>query len=510
MHEKDECFQVFISYSLYDSHIAEALSNLLCAALTGLGSDDIFCMSIEGSGLPGGAQIGNSLEQKIVDAKVVLAIISSESIASPWVMFEIGARWRQGGFTPLLVPGVEAKELGGPAALLNAVECENVGEIHRLLRDLEKILSRKLRHASSYFSQLRSLKETLETRRSAFSICRAFFHLDSPHYDKIDETVKRHMLIDRELIPTKYLFAHPDSQKHYRKLIKEPSYIIAAHGNALFENQSAEIADYLFARVATNGALNIVSLGIGLGEKEVWLLKKFPNQQKKVLLLAIDQNPVFVISAMCNIKEARAEREIDANISCEFMVGDFDFIAELTALLPSDRPTVFLALGGTFGNQEERKFLDRLRLACKGETYLLMDFDIISKDQESTKSGYATDVNKKFISSMFNTFGEEKPISVEALPASKVFGHTISSLGDENLADVIVMMGRFKYGRRRYFGYSTRYDKAGLIGFLGRSGWEKIKEFNNPEWPKVSIFLCKMKHPNANEYASKEELHDLG
>ena len=82
----------------------------------GLRADQIRCSSVEGYGLPGGVSTEEQLREDVNRTKVVVALITPNSLLSLYVMFELGARW--GAKLPLvpLLAGVEPNELKEPLA----------------------------------------------------------------------------------------------------------------------------------------------------------------------------------------------------------------------------------------------------------------------------------------------------------------------------------------------------------------------------------------------------------
>lgn len=484
--------RILISHSQHDRSTAESLMNLIFRGLAGLNPNQVFCSSVGGFGL-GGERINENLRRRVLSADVVLGLISPEAMASPWVLLELGARWGSSkDLILLLAPGVSAEEIRGPLAALNPLKCESDADLHKLVRQLAETLSLEENPPESYVGPLRDITSARVPMRPTSSIYKGLMHLDSTLFHEVEMEVKKLMGNGDGIIPTKYLFAHADSYRHYKRLVRQQAYTIGTAGNDLFANQSDKVVGYLLERVAPGQVLTVVSLGIGFGVKEVRLLKGLLGRGAQVSLLAIDQNPAFIQRALESIREeCSGVRVAGARLSCKFMLGDFDRIDELSAWLPIGSPVIFLALGGTFGNQDEGFFLQRLTRACIGEVYLLMDFDRIPRDR-SGKSGYASRVNKEFVSSMFEFFCKERPRRVMALSSDKLFDRPISRIGNADVADVIVMTGDFVDGRQRYFGYSTRYKKSAVVDFLCQQNWPRMKEFDDPEFSEVSLFLCKL------------------
>lgn len=131
---------VFISHSSQDQALAERIVDLLRSALN-LRADSIRCTSVDGYRLPVGADSEEQLREEALGAKAFVGILSSMSLGSAYVLFELGARWGVGKhLAPLLAPGMTAHALRGPVAGLNAMSCESVAQLHQLVQDLGKLL----------------------------------------------------------------------------------------------------------------------------------------------------------------------------------------------------------------------------------------------------------------------------------------------------------------------------------------------------------------------------------
>lgn len=131
---------VFISHSSQDQALAGRVVDLLRSALN-LRADVIRCTSVDGYRLPVGADSDEQLREEVLGARAFVGILSSMSLASAYVLFELGARWGvKKHLAPLLAHGLTANTLRGPIAGLNALSCEFAGQLHQLVQDLGAVL----------------------------------------------------------------------------------------------------------------------------------------------------------------------------------------------------------------------------------------------------------------------------------------------------------------------------------------------------------------------------------
>lgn len=132
---------VFVSHSSEDARLAEQLVRLLRSPLN-LRAHQIRCTSVDGYRLPAGADTDETLREEVLEARAFISILSSSSLSSVYVLFELGARWgtKQPLF-PLLAPGIDHRALRGPLTGLNTLSCESAAQLHQLVSDVGKALA---------------------------------------------------------------------------------------------------------------------------------------------------------------------------------------------------------------------------------------------------------------------------------------------------------------------------------------------------------------------------------
>jgi len=132
---------VFVSHSAKDEKLAGALVTLLRSALN-IPANEIRCTSVNGYRLPVGADTEERLRQEVNEAKVLVGLITPSSMASAYVMFELGARWGvKLPLAPLLGAGAGTELLRGPLGSLNALKCEDVSQLHQFINNLATYLN---------------------------------------------------------------------------------------------------------------------------------------------------------------------------------------------------------------------------------------------------------------------------------------------------------------------------------------------------------------------------------
>jgi hypothetical protein len=150
---------VFISHSGRDRDLAGMLANLLRSALHLL-PERIRCTSVDGYRLSVGADAAHELREEAREATAFIALLTPQSLASQFVLFEIGARWGAGlHFAPVLAGGLSPGDLKAPLSAFNALVLTSRPQIHQLLHDIAILVRASVVSVAAYESELSTLTE---------------------------------------------------------------------------------------------------------------------------------------------------------------------------------------------------------------------------------------------------------------------------------------------------------------------------------------------------------------
>jgi TIR domain len=128
--------RVFISHSSQDLKVAKALVEVLEVALS-LESNDIRCTSVPGYKLNTGEHTSVQLQKEISGAEVIIGIVTTNSMQSSYVLFELGASWGLNKPTfPLLACGADFSNLPGPLKERHASRLDKRHEIQQVIDDV--------------------------------------------------------------------------------------------------------------------------------------------------------------------------------------------------------------------------------------------------------------------------------------------------------------------------------------------------------------------------------------
>ncbi len=146
--------RIFISHSSEDKELAAAVVGLLQSALA-LPAASIRCTSVDGYGLPAGADTTYQIRQEVLSAPVLVGLISSNSLRSAYVLFELGARWGRGKpLIPVLSAEISPGQLKGPLSGLNALSATNRAHLQQLVADLGRLLDIVPQLPATYAQQI--------------------------------------------------------------------------------------------------------------------------------------------------------------------------------------------------------------------------------------------------------------------------------------------------------------------------------------------------------------------
>jgi hypothetical protein len=147
---------VLISHSSKDEVLASALIDLLRSGL-GLLPNQIRCSSVDGYRLPAGVNTDAQLRAEVRASKVLIGLITPNSLASPYVLFELGARWGAGEIMVPLLAGVTPDKLRGPLSGMNALLCSSEEQLHQALVETGAHLTLAVQSPAAYLKQLRNV-----------------------------------------------------------------------------------------------------------------------------------------------------------------------------------------------------------------------------------------------------------------------------------------------------------------------------------------------------------------
>lgn len=163
---------IFISHAYKDQELARQVIGMLEAALhlpLEQGKTVIRATSVPGHKANYGAHISTSLRDELVSSKVLIGLITPNSLGSNYVLFELGAAWGQQIRTVPLMVGVGYDKLEGPLREVNALRLDEGSDsvssllelIEQLAKDVLMCQTRPMPKISRAVQDLVTYAETL-------------------------------------------------------------------------------------------------------------------------------------------------------------------------------------------------------------------------------------------------------------------------------------------------------------------------------------------------------------
>ncbi|HZS06545.1 MAG TPA: TIR domain-containing protein [Blastocatellia bacterium] len=133
--------KVFISHRHKDEEIVRALVECIRTRFQ-IENQDIRCTSVRPYRLPVGENSADRLRDEITDAEVVLGVLTTDTLESSYVAFELGSAWGQRVWTcPLLARGADQSHIPDPIRGLSPLFLSKDGDCFQLLTDMEGFTS---------------------------------------------------------------------------------------------------------------------------------------------------------------------------------------------------------------------------------------------------------------------------------------------------------------------------------------------------------------------------------
>lgn len=161
--------KIFVSHRHKDEEIVRSLVDCITTYFY-IDRQDIRCTSVRPYRLPVGEHTSDRLREEIKDAEVVLGILTTDTLASSYVAFELGSAWGQRVWTcPLLARGANQSHIPDPIRDLSPLFLSNHGDCFQLLGDMQdftSLIKRKEIDNGELSDKIQKLVETAKEAQS--------------------------------------------------------------------------------------------------------------------------------------------------------------------------------------------------------------------------------------------------------------------------------------------------------------------------------------------------------
>jgi len=129
--------RIFLSHAVKDKPLAEALVDLLETGI-GIPSDDVFCSSLEGMGIPAGENFIHYINGEIQEPDIVILLLTSNYYESKFCLCELGASWAMShDICPIIVPPLKYENV---KEVLTSIQLVDISDETKLSEMREKLV----------------------------------------------------------------------------------------------------------------------------------------------------------------------------------------------------------------------------------------------------------------------------------------------------------------------------------------------------------------------------------
>lgn len=130
--------RIFVSHANQDAAVAKALVHMIEGALV-VPDGVIRCTSVDGYRLSPGDHGSETLRSDIEGCDVLVGVLTEQSLASGYVIMELGAAWGQRKMTcPLLAPTIKFERIPGPLRERHAIQWDKRADLALLMDAIAK------------------------------------------------------------------------------------------------------------------------------------------------------------------------------------------------------------------------------------------------------------------------------------------------------------------------------------------------------------------------------------
>lgn len=365
-------YKVFLSYAWRDS----ALRALLVKKLQRIKNSQL----IFDQQLPDGDEIYEWVRTAISQCDLVVVLLTSDSISSPWVTVELTiAHELRKGILPVVEKGLATDALLPFIRNVKTVQYDKSDAETTVLRVKDAIRRfQSSTHLASSGENLAVANRPPSRDRLLTSPPRGLFEGKFLQvYMDIFEGNDAHIegfkaCLRRKLIEEKYLYMGSDEALAWRQLCQAPGYRPYHESYHLVKDRFQDALTTI--RRIYDGALDLVCMGIGSGDKEQLIIHHLLAHQPKLNFYPIDASE-DMISYTIRDFVASFGQKMDS-IRFTGILGDFDNLPTVQYIYQDPPRNLFVMLGNTLGNFPDNRIVPRIYRAMMPGDFLIVDTEI--------------------------------------------------------------------------------------------------------------------------------------
>lgn len=370
---------LFISHSCKDKEMAEMFKNMLIVGLN-IDGKRIYCSSLKGYDTPGGEFFVNDIRRKMLDSKIVIALMSKNYMGSQFCMSELGAAWYAKKLLPIVLPDLQISELKGVLQgmqLISAIDCSHMDDIQRKIsnqygvRNVINVWNSEKEKFVDVIGKMSVRVSEMSDNEKHLSkdIYESFIEI---HSDKVPPILScidsrsvvkgiHRSLISKASILSSYSYLGFCHVEKWNAACGNVDYPLMYQGTENFDNLYKQLINDNFYW------LDYLSLGVGTGDKDSSIMANSTN--KEVRYFPVDISMPMISEGVCNVLKRHPKiRKSTFPIQIDFSNrADLNKISNAIRQSSGERRTRLVSvLGNTIANFDN----DRLVLKNIVDTLL--------------------------------------------------------------------------------------------------------------------------------------------
>jgi uncharacterized SAM-dependent methyltransferase len=285
--------------------------------------------------------------------------------------------------------------------------------------------------------------------------------------------------LEQRQMPDCFLYLDDSGVRNWLALSNSEEFPVASRLTGLLKQDLPSIVEHL------SGKFDLVSIGVGSGEKERILLEALV-QQGTPTYYAVDISSEMVEQALNTVTDINVDR-----------IGVVAFLEDLEVLRQFWNPPVLLCLlGNNFCNYDPDSLLETIHAQLQSEDLFLFDCHLFPTQQQGEDWGreevermYRSQLNVRFNIDPLVRRGmnpDDCVFHLELLPVETSLGSVYrTTKWLDMLKDTTITCGPNKVllmaGDTISLGFTYKYTPPQVQGYLRRYGFQEVELFLSPD-----------------------------
>ncbi len=186
----------------------------------------------------------------------------------------------------------------------------------------------------------------------------------------------RQFVVDRKVVPSKYLYWTPQASEHWLELCNQEKYQYYNNSLTALRGKAQTLAGQIVEAAGT-AQIDFVSVGSGDGVKDNVLLRQLQKElhaEEFIYYYPVDISDTLIVEAIRNALRGGLPRN---KFKVKALIADFLKLEKLKSFYEErPAPNLFSVLGNTVGNADEDKLIDSVSEAMMPGDLVLLEVNV--------------------------------------------------------------------------------------------------------------------------------------